>query len=623
MNLKRTICDQYAIRDKKRGPFTISYKKELQLIISSFRAGKTRVALKKALELKRLTSHPDLSNALGIIYRALQKRTQALREYEKAIIIQPQNSTYLNNKANILREMGFFNEAIKTYKLALKFNPQNTRFWCNLAKVCNDSYKFQEAEIAAKSALKIDPSYVEALNNLGLAFENQNKLQQALKTYETALAINPNNAIVCNNIGKLYFKMNKIGTAVKYTKNSIAINPNLIEPYYNLCEIYDKTNKLDEFDKILNGVPFAIKKDPSIKLKQGQLNFRKKRYSRCVDLLNGIFTDNLSVTKKSILYELLGKSFDHIGNYDTAFQNFSLMNKNSLITSKRSKIDANRYKKNLRELKKNFVKGLHYGSQTKTDVKTDFSPTFIIGFPRSGTTLLDTILRSHPNIEVMEELPLIDTLISTLKRPINPENIKKISSKELVELRKVYVSELERLHRPLPKEKMVIDKFPLNIIHVPLINIIFPNSKYILMIRHPNDCVLSCFMQNFELNEAMVNFLNLQNTAEMYSDVMELWSAYSERLDLDVKIIKYEELIGDLKTTSVKILDFLGLDWNENLLSFYKTGRGRKKIMTPSYNQVTEKLYNHAAYRWKNYKKNISKEISCLKPWLEYFSYSD
>tara|TARA_A100001015_G_C14634708_1_gene573059 strand:- start:157 stop:549 length:393 start_codon:yes stop_codon:yes gene_type:complete len=130
-------------------------------------------------------------------------------------------------------------------------------------------------------------------------------------------------------------------------------------------------------------------------------------------------------------------------------------------------------------------------------------------------------------------------------------------------------------------------------------------------------------MQNFELNEAMVNFLNLQNTAEMYSDVMELWSAYSERLDLDVKIIKYEELIGDLKTTSVKILDFLGLDWNENLLSFYKTGRGRKKIMTPSYNQVTEKLYNHAAYRWKNYKKNISKEISCLKPWLEYFSYSD
>tara|TARA_E500000331_G_C16610695_1_gene435770 strand:- start:3 stop:395 length:393 start_codon:yes stop_codon:yes gene_type:complete len=130
-------------------------------------------------------------------------------------------------------------------------------------------------------------------------------------------------------------------------------------------------------------------------------------------------------------------------------------------------------------------------------------------------------------------------------------------------------------------------------------------------------------MQNFELNEAMANFLNIKDTVTLYCNVMKLWSIYSEKFVLNVQIVKYENLISNFEQTSKNLLNFLGLDWNDKLLKFYETGRARKKIMTPSYHQVTEKIYTHATERWKNYSKNLETDLTALKPWIKYFSYED
>jgi hypothetical protein len=129
-------------------------------------------------------------------------------------------------------------------------------------------------------------------------------------------------------------------------------------------------------------------------------------------------------------------------------------------------------------------------------------------------------------------------------------------------------------------------------------------------------------MQNFELNEAMVNFLDLNTTAKLYSHIMELWSVYSKNINMNLEIVKYEDLIYDLEGTSKRIIKFLDLSWERKMLEFHKTGLARSQIKTPSYNQVTEKLYTHADGRWKNYSTNLSHIIKTLEPWIKKFSYT-
>ena len=298
------------------------------------------------------------------------------------------------------------------------------------------------------------------------------------------------------------------------------------------------------------------------------------------------------------------------------------MNETSLNIANKIGIDTRSYKNCVNKLLQNFAT-TPYIPQKKSPIKNATSPVFIVGFPRSGTTLLDTVLRSHPKIEVVEEKPLIDKIISRLNKTINSTTLSNLSESNIIDLRAIYRQELLQVQESVKPGKIIIDKFPLNIIHIPLINILFPDSKYIFALRHPYDCVLSCFMQNFELNEAMVNFLSMRGTVNLYSNVMKLWSIYSKTLLLDVEFVKYEHLTSNFEETSTKILSFLGLEWHNNLLKFYETGKARNKIMTPSYHQVTEQIYHHATDRWKNYIKNLKGDIDPLKPWLSYFSYND
>lgn len=570
---------------------------------------------------KRQKVDPNLSNTLGIIYRSLKKWNLSLNHYNQALSKEPQNASFLNNKANVLREIGSLNEAIKYYILAIEANPQNPLYHCNLAKVYNDNLNFKKAEFSAKNAQKLDPLNFEVFNNLGLALEGQNKPHAAETAYTQALSIENKNPQAHTNIGKLYFKIDKLERAVHHTKQAIFFKPEAVEPYYNLCEIYEKTSKLDEFEKTIQIALIATKNNPSILLKKGQLEFRKKNYKKCLSILQGVPLDRLTKAKITVLHELMGKSFDYTEDHSKAFLHFELMNSSATELAATNEISGVGYLNNVVRLRESFEDASYQTRKPRT-VKGSLAPTFIIGFPRSGTTLLDTILRSHPMIGVIEEKPIVDTVVANLSDIVDHRSITGLSKNTLDTLKEIYIAELEKLSSNYKSKKVIIDKFPLNLIHAPLINRIFPDAKFILMLRHPCDCVLSCFMQNFELNEAMVNFLDLNTTAKLYSHIMELWSVYSKNINMNLEIVKYEDLIYDLEGTSKRIIKFLDLSWERKMLEFHKTGLARSQIKTPSYNQVTEKLYTHADGRWKNYSTNISHIIKTLEPWIKKFSYT-
>ena len=247
------------------------------------------------------------------------------------------------------------------------------------------------------------------------------------------------------------------------------------------------------------------------------------------------------------------------------------------------------------------------------------SPAFLVGFPRSGTTLLDTFLMGHPDSMVLEEVPLLTAAQRALgDGPDLPDR----SPAEIEGAREAYFAAMDE-HVPKGFGGLVIDKFPLNLLAPRFIHTLFPGAKLIFAQRHPCDCVLSCFMQAFALNDSMASFLEIESAADFYDAAMSLWTRCTDVLPLTVHRIVYEDLVMDPEASLKPLVDFLGLDWRTELLDHRSTAKARGTINTPSYAQVTQPLSRRASGRWKRYREQLEPVLPILLPWAERLGYRD
>ena len=247
------------------------------------------------------------------------------------------------------------------------------------------------------------------------------------------------------------------------------------------------------------------------------------------------------------------------------------------------------------------------------------SPAFLVGFPRSGTTLLDTFLMGHPDSIVLEEVPLLTAAQQALgDGPDLPDR----SPAELEKARDAYFAAMDG-HVPEGFGGLVIDKFPLNMLAPRFIHTLFPDAKLIFAQRHPCDCVLSCFMQAFALNDSMASFLEIDSAADFYDAAMSLRTRCTEILPLQVHRIVYEDLVAQPEASLKPLVDFLGLDWRAELLDHRSTAKARGTINTPSYAQVTQPLTRRPSGRWKRYREQLEPVLPVLLPWAERLGYRD
>ena len=199
------------------------------------------------------------------------------------------------------------------------------------------------------------------------------------------------------------------------------------------------------------------------------------------------------------------------------------------------------------------------------------------------------------------------------------DDLYNISEKIIKILRQNYFELLKEY--TYTKGKLVIDKMPLNTIRLPLINLLFPNAKIIFTHRHPYDTVLSCFQQSFKPNSAMANLVSLKSSSIIYDKAMNAWDIYKNNLPLDFITSKYEHLIEEFNDHTLKILEFLGMGWDENVKNYRKTALKRSKINTPSSSQVVQPLYKSSTEKWKNYEKYFEDCHQYLEKWVLYFNY--
>ena len=512
-------------------------------------------------------------------------------------------------------------EAKNLLEKAISIQPEMFEANHNLAILNFQLGNLDTSILYFEKSKKIKPKFSQVYFNLGLAYDRKKNIDLAIINFKKVIKLDPNNSLALYNIGHLYKKKLETIKAEEYLGKSLDLNPNFIKTYDDLFSLYDQSSQIEKFSNLLDKAKKILSEKDLVSFYEAVFMYNQKNFKKTIQIL-----ENIDLTEKFFYHNItkhsyLAKSYDRTNDFEKAYNHFKI--NNQLVNELYGK-DVN--EKSFIELvtqRTEFFKNFNINRWKQHQLKDEFSqPIFLIGFPRSGTTLLDTILRTSHSIEVIEEKPILRNFLRNLNIKIknNFDHLDNLDKKFIQNMQNVYFDEREK-YLENKKTKTVIDKMPLNIIHIAEILRFFPNAKFIFALRNPYDSVLSCFMQQFELNPAMKNFTSLESSVILYDLVMKLWTIYRDIFSINFHFIKYEDIVTDFEKTTKEIFKFLEIDWSDNTKNFHITAKKRLNISTPSHNQVTSPLYTRSISRWKNYEKEFKGLNNILDPWLDEFNY--
>jgi tetratricopeptide (TPR) repeat protein len=251
-------------------------------------------------------------------------------------------------------------------------------------------------------------------------------------------------------------------------------------------------------------------------------------------------------------------------------------------------------------------------------------PLFVVGFPRSGTTLLEQLLDAHPGLASFDEQPFLQRLVTRMNATAAgyPDGLAAMPAAQRREYRARYFADVAG-QRPDLGVRRPVDKNPLYLVRLPLVAALFPDAQAVLALRHPCDVVLSCWMQNFRAPAFAVTFETLASTARMYDRVFRTYFAFRDAIGVPTHVLRYEDLVADVEGEGRRLFAFLGLDWREELLGFTERAKSRGVISTPSYTQVVQPVNRRAVGRWQAWRPWFEGEVlEVLAPWVERFGYA-
>jgi len=321
-----------------------------------------------------------------------------------------------------------------------------------------------------------------------------------------------------------------------------------------------------------------------------------------------------------LMYER-ARLLDRLGCYDAAYEGYVLANRHRM--EERPGVNRTVLPRMIAETRRCFTEDWVDGWYDLSPSERP-SPLFLVGFNRSGTTLLDRMMGAHPGVEVLEEHVGGVAAIDEARRVLGgryPAGLADLGDSLADRARAAYFSVIDR-HITTGFDGLVVDKLPLNTISLGLIYRLFPDARVVLSLRHPADVVLSNFMQAYSPNPITVHFGSIPAAAQIYSEVMGLGQHLRQVLPLPVLEVRYEDLVEDWETEIRRLLDFAGLEWNPMVLK-YRGLAAQEHIDTPSYDQVVEPVYSRSIGRWRNYTDALAPAWGSLLPFIRCFGYTD
>ena len=521
--------------------------------------------------------------------------------------IPPQESRRL--KAMLQARRGRHSDAAMLYRDVVRQDPRDFESWGNLGVSLLATGDAGGAASALQQALQLRPGHSKFREKWAEAHSQAGTADQALAAIYERGGDAPDALITAARLEDLEGRPERASEALQRVLDADPANEAAL---LAIADLHERSNRLDELEATLARLESLNPPPDKLPLLRARAAYRRGEMEEALDLVEQARPDVDPASRA----QLIGQVNDRLGNFDAAFAAFSEMNRLDALTVEDAQGKAERYVDSMEE-RRTAVLTAEWVSRWPQVPSPEREPALLVGFPRSGTTLLDTLLMNDAGVAVSEENPML----TNLSRKIGSfARIADLTAEEVTELREAYFDEAER-YVPGSSERLLLDKFPFGLGAVPLINRLFPTAPIIFLARHPCDVVLSCFMNRFQPTDIGSAFLTLEGTARLYDGMLRLWTRSRELLPLRVLDARYETLVGDPKPEMQRVADFLGIGWSDDLTDNRPAAERRGFIKTPSYSQVAEPIYQRAVERWRNYSDQLAPALPILAPWIELLGY--
>ena len=570
------------------------------LCVNEFRPDEAVFFIAKALKLQ--PNNPESHANMALAYKDQGKPEQAVKHFRESIRLDPYNPVVFNNLGNVLREMSRPEEAIKIYERALKLDGDFAPCWSNLSAALNEAGKRKLAHRAVERALRLEPGLAQAHNNKGDILLAEARYAEALDCYRTATSLNPKNAAALINMARTQRDMDEPGAAVATLRKALEIEPNNPEAHHAMGVLQEQ---LGNPDAAAAAFQDAIKVAPAMAIAHYYLAQIRGRKTSDEELgaMEKIWHEVKMLPNDRMFTAFgLARAYEQRRQFDKAFKFLEQGNRVKAEMQPYDDADTGKFVDSLADCSEAAAARLGFEAGCP-----DPRPVFILGMPRSGTSLTEQILASHSEVAGAGELSYAyDTAhrIREITKQAFPDNMKLLSAEQLRELGEYYLSR----HKPDNlARRYVVDKTPLNFQYIGLLGLALPGAKFIHCLRDPVQNCFSIHKMPFDKKQA---YAHSQQALGLYYNrywkLMRRWKAQFPGRILDVR---YEDTVADIETQGRRMLDFLDLPFEESVLDFYKTER---LVKTPSASQVRQPIYGDAVQAWRKYEQHLGPLIEAL-----------
>ena len=547
------------------------------------------VALKKSVALN--PNFFEAQNNLGHVFLDKGMYRDASIAFKNAIKIRPQSAGAHCNLGNALSSINT-NEAINAYNTSLAIEPKDMNVHVNLISLLIEKNLLHDIFQAFRKAIKINPKSYEVLNVLGEFFHQRKKYQAAIMLFEKALSSSPTSAVSLNNIGISMMQQGQIGKAMAYFQQAVKSDVNFAYAYANLGFIYQSQGDFTAAEKnfkqaITKKTDYALAHRMAINLQRSKV---KDPWIK--QMLSAYQSANLKADDKAQICFALAVAYEKNSKFDIAAKYYEKANKhryqalNYDFRDDLKKFDA------IKEIAGKISTIKFYPKSHAPII-----PIFIVGMPRSGTTLIESIISAHSNVfpggELEHFFELADKIVS---KSLVPE------SSTLQRIRDSYFKSLKKI---APHSKFITDKLPHNFMHVWLISLALPEAKIIDISRSAAAVCWSNYTNYFpgSSHGYSCNLSNLIEYHRLYAELMEFWR---QKFPHQLFSLKYEALVENLEQNTRNLISFLGLNWEDACL---KPELNDRLVLTASSQQVRQTIYTGSSEKWKRFEPYLNQKF--------------
>ena len=537
----------------------------------------------------------------------------AVEAYEHVVDSAPDDWESWNNLGNARNALDDGDGSLAALERSCALNPHAAPTQLNLARTYRLVGRWDDAETTLRKMADAFPQDIRSLTDLhDLLKERGRDDKDILEVLERAVRREPSNIDLLTMRARHLALMLEMEQAENAFRAILAQDSANADAFLGLAISFEH-NRPSALSDLADEAQRSAIDPPALALVQAFAHRRANRHAEGVAALQSVPPEFESGRRD----HLLGQMLEGLGDYDGAFASFERMNRIQSEDSSQPLVRAEAFRAAQRAQLDRLDADWIGGWKTPPIATAQPAPIFLVGFPRSGTTLLDTLLMGHPDVEVMEERPVINRVESEFG------GLDAIPSLDEAAVRHAQARyfEIAAEYANVGGGALIVDKSPLLLNDVPTIHRLFPDARFILALRHPVDVILSCFVSNFRLNPAMANFLQLDTAAEFYDLTFRSWEAARALFPIEVHTMGYEQLVEDPEGELRRLSDGLGLRWHGDMLDHTKTAAARGVISTASYAQVTEPIYTRSVGRWHHYRKHLEPIFPALAPWVEKFGY--